>query len=660
MINYLRILMGIILFSFILLLAPTVSLAQEGMVDSLKQILQNSENTTNPDKSTIKAAVILSDYYSKVSLDSAVIYGKLANSLSIKADNDTGVAVSINMIGMAYLSSGFFDSAAPYLDSALHLFGAMGDTTGLIFVRNNLAVAMKTKGKYTEALQLYQENLTAAIQRNEFENMLLSYNNMGIAYFDWKKYDQALKNYNLALSVLDSLGEENRKGSIYNNIGELYKEKGDDDKALEYFARALELHRKYDRNRSIMITTMNIGDIYLGQGKTKKALEYLKNALAISESIPDNSNTAMLNIHIGQAYVLQKKPDIAYRHLTKGLQMAKENGLKKLLLEAYQVMVDYALLRDDAKMIYKYGSKYIALNDSLFSEKSLEAISEMEAKYKTAEKEKQIAVLKVEQKNKDLEIQLQRNQKYIIVILLLLLLITVFLMFNRNRLKQIKEKAELEKLKVSIEQRMLRSQMNPHFIFNSLNSINSFIGEKNTDEAQLYLTKFARLMRLILENSRKTMVSLDEEVSALRLNLELEQLRFEGNFDFKINIDQSLEPEDVYLSPMLIQPFVENSVKHGLRKNEKGGLITLSFKPDNGLLICEVVDNGIGRKASANVGLKKDANHVSLGTQVTSERLEMLKHDSGKDAGFEIIDLFDEEEKAIGIKVIIRIPYEED
>ena len=207
---------------------------------------------------------------------------------------------------------------------------------------------------------------------------------------------------------------------------------------------------------------------------------------------------------------------------------------------------------------------------------------------------------------------------------------------------------------------MLRSQMNPHFIFNSLNSINSFIGDNNTAEAQLYLTKFARLMRLILENSRKTMVSLEDEVSALRLNLELEQLRFEGNFDFEINISETLDSEDVYLSPMLIQPFVENSIKHGLRKNEQGGLISLNFTPKDGLLFCEIVDNGIGREAAANVGLRKDASHVSLGTQVTNERLEMLKNDSGKDAGFEIIDLFDDEQKAIGTKVIIRIPYEED
>lgn len=634
-----------------------ISIGQNNFIDSLKQVVHNPENSKNPDKSTIKSAIILSDYYSKVSLDSATFYAKLGNSFAQAIKNDTGIAVSINMIGMSFLSSGFYDSAAPYLDSALNLFITMGDTTGIIFVRNNLAVAMKIKGNYTEALELYQENLTMAIKRAELQNMLLSYNNIGIAYFDWKKYDQALENYYLALNVLDSLGEENRKGSIYNNIGELYKETGDNDQALNFFTKALEIHKKFDKNRSTMITTMNIGDIYNDIGKSDLALEYLKKALAISESIPDNTNTAMLNIHIGQVYVIQEKPDLAYKHIAKGLKIAGENDLKKLLLEAYQAFVDYARLKGDPEMIYKYGSKYMALNDSLFNERSLNAISEMETKFKTVEKEKQIAVLTVEKKNKDLEIQLQRNQKYIIVIILLLILISVFLLFNRNRLKQIKEKAKLEKLKVSIEQRMLKSQMNPHFIFNSLNSINSFIGENNTAEAQIYLTKFARLMRLILENSRKTMVSLSDEVSALELNLELEQLRFEGKFDFEIFIDPSLETEDVYLSPMLIQPFVENSIKHGLRNNKSGGMIALSFIPDNGLLICEVTDNGIGRKASENIGMNK---HVSLGTEVTNERLNMLKQDSGKNAGFEIIDLTDNNNHPTGTKVIIRIPFEEE
>ncbi|NOY50200.1 MAG: tetratricopeptide repeat protein [Chlorobi bacterium] len=651
----------IILSSFLFMfysIEDTIT-AQNKFVDSLKLVVNNVETIKNPDKGAIKSAVILSDIYSKISLDSSKHYGFIAYDFATRAKNDTGLAVSLNMIGMAYLSSGFYDSAAPFLDSALGIFQSMGDTTGLVFVRNNLAVVMKTKGNYTQALKLYQENLLMAQSRHELENMLLSYNNMGIAYYDWKKYDEALKNYNLALAVLDSLGEENRKGSLYNNIGELYKTKGDEAKALEFFQKALPIHKKYNRQRSVMISTMNIGDIYMNRDDLPKAQDYLNEALVISEKIPDYSNASLLHIKLGELFVKKKNAGIALRHLEKGLKMALDNDLKQNILEAYKTYVDYARLINDSELMYKYSSLYNQLNDSLFSQESLNTISEMETKFKTAEKEKEIAVLKVEQKNSDLEIQLQRNQKYLIVILLLLVIIVAFYVFNRNRLRQIKEKADMEKQKVLIEQRLLRTQMNPHFIFNSLNSINNFIGGNDAAQAQKYLSKFARLMRLILENSRKSTVSLDKEIASLELNLELEQLRFDNNFDFEINIDDNIEPEDIYLSPMLIQPFVENAVKHGLKKNEKGGFVSLKFYIKDELLYCEITDNGIGRKAAAGKGLHRN-RHQSLGTQVTNERLAILKQDYGKESGYEIIDLEDENSNAIGTKVIVRIPFEED
>jgi tetratricopeptide (TPR) repeat protein len=644
---------------FLLYLSEDTIFAQNKFVDSLKLVVNNVETIKNPDKGAIKSAVILSDIYSKISLDSSKHYGLIAYDFATKAKNDTGLAVSLNMIGMAYLSSGFYDSASPFLDSALSIFQSMGDTTGLVFVRNNLAVVMKTKGDYTQALKLYQENLLMAQNRHELENMLLSYNNMGIAYYDWKKYDEALKNYELALAVLDSLGEENRKGSLYNNIGELYKTKGDEAKALEFFQKALPIHKKYNRQRSVMISTMNIGDIYMNRNELQKAQDYLNEALVISEKIPDYSNASLLHIKLGELSVKKKNPKQALFHLKKGLKMALNNDLKQNILEAYKTYVDYARLIKDSELMYKYSSLYNQLNDSLFSQKSLDAISEMETKFKTAEKEKEIAVLKVEQKNSDLEIQLQRNQKYLIVILLLLVIITAFYIFNRNRLKQIKEKADMEKQKVLMEQRLLRTQMNPHFIFNSLNSINNFIGGNDAVQAQKYLSKFARLMRLILENSRKSMVSLDKEIASLELNLELEQLRFENNFDFEIKIDDDIETEDIYLSPMLIQPFVENAVKHGLKKNEKGGFVSLEFYIKDELLYCEITDNGIGRKAAAGKGLH-GKGHQSLGTQVTNERLAILKQDYGKESGYEIIDLVDENANATGTKVIVRIPFEED
>ncbi len=295
----------------------------------------------------------------------------------------------------------------------------------------------------------------------------------------------------------------------------------------------------------------------------------------------------------------------------------------------------------------------------MFNENSLSKISELETKFKTVEKEKEIFILKSNQQVQKIEIQLQKNLKYSLIVLMMVLLLTAILLFNRYKLKKDKEKSEVEKARMRIEQRLLHSQMNPHFIFNSLNSINSFIGENNTQEAQTYLSKFARLMRLILENSRKNMVALEDEVNALRLNLELEQLRFDGRFNFQIDISKEIDTDDIYLPPMLIQPFIENAIMHGVKGIHGEGLISLTIKVKDELLICIVEDNGVGRDESMRKGNKKEG-HVSLGTQVTIERLEILQQEINTKSGMEIIDLKDKNGIGIGTKVVLSIPFEED
>lgn len=634
------------------------SMAQPAHIDSLKTVVKNALTNTHPVKTDIKAAIELVDYYSKVSFDTAKYYGHAAYDLSKTVGNDTGIAVSLNSIGMMYQICGYFDSAFPYLDSSMAMFVSMGDSTGLVFVRNNMAVAMMRRGNYAEALKYYQENLVVAENRNEPENMILSYNNIGITYFDWKKFEQALENYRLALGVLEDMGEEERTGPVYNNIGEAYFGMGELDSALFYFNKARIVNKKYGKKRSILISMTNIGNIHLADKDYQNALGAYRNALQISESIPDNVNTAYIFIKLGIAYNALGKYELASPLLTKGLEMSMDNGMMNSVLEAYAGLIDYARGINDAQQVFDYGNLYISLKDSLFNESSLNKISELETRFKTVEKEKEIVVLKSDRQVKEMEIQLQKNLKYSLVILLLILLLASILLFNRYKLKKDKERSEIEKARIQIEQRLLRSQMNPHFIFNSLNSINSFIGENNVREAQTYLAKFASLMRLILENSRRAMVVLDDEVQSLKLNLELEQLRFDGRFDFRIDIDRKIDPEDIYLPPMLIQPFVENAIKHGIKGKEGTGLITLAIKLEDGFLECIVEDNGVGRELTMKN--KKKEGHVSLGTQVTLERLEILRQEKNPKAGLEIIDLKDENGAGTGTKVILRIPFEED
>jgi LytS/YehU family sensor histidine kinase len=241
--------------------------------------------------------------------------------------------------------------------------------------------------------------------------------------------------------------------------------------------------------------------------------------------------------------------------------------------------------------------------------------------------------------------------------------IAVSLVF-KWRVNRIKEKARqqqqkimMEKEIVELEQKALRLQMNPHFIFNALNSIQSQIGTDNEQTARYYLAKFSRLMRQILDNSRNPVITLEEEISTLENYLLIEKFCNGDRFDYKITVDPKIEKDYVRIPPMILQPFIENSIKHGMKHIDgKRGLIEVEFIQKGDLLECSVTDNGIGRKQSEKLNsTSKETYHKSTALLVTQERLDLLK-DSRNIKSLEIIDLYNEKGEAAGTKVIVRIP----
>jgi ligand-binding sensor domain-containing protein len=250
---------------------------------------------------------------------------------------------------------------------------------------------------------------------------------------------------------------------------------------------------------------------------------------------------------------------------------------------------------------------------------------------------------------------------------ILLLVITfsgvLFMVFkwriNRVKFKAAEEqkKTQLEKEVVELEQKALRLQMNPHFIFNALNSIQSQIGTDNEQQARYYLAKFSRLMRQILDNSRQAAITLEEEINTLENYLLIEKFCNGDRFDYTITMDPELEKDYIKIPPMLLQPFIENAIKHGLKfSNEKRGFIGVSFSEINNLLECSVTDNGVGRKKAEELNSSsKETYHKSTALLVTQERLDLLKEDKNI-RSLEIIDLYDENGEATGTKVIVRIP----
>jgi sensor histidine kinase YesM len=240
-------------------------------------------------------------------------------------------------------------------------------------------------------------------------------------------------------------------------------------------------------------------------------------------------------------------------------------------------------------------------------------------------------------------------------------LIVSIIAFYINRYLFLKEKERgklMKKIKEN-ENKMLRSQMNPHFLFNSLNSINSFIIQNKKDEASIYLTSFSKLMRKILDNSRKDIVSLRDELEATKLYLDLESVRVENKFDYSIVIDRSLNEDEITMPALVFQPFLENSIWHGIHPKPDNGFIEIiiNVKTDaenRHFLNIEISDNGIGRKAAEKK--KKETFRKSHGLEITMERLKM----NDPKNTVEITDLYDEHHNPAGTLVNIKIYYHND
>lgn len=238
------------------------------------------------------------------------------------------------------------------------------------------------------------------------------------------------------------------------------------------------------------------------------------------------------------------------------------------------------------------------------------------------------------------------------------LIIVVF----RFRLKQIKQKQKLEyeqQVEVSkAELKALRAQMNPHFVFNSLNSIQHFILNSKGEEAVKYLNKFAKLIRLILNNSEKQFVTINEDLEAIKLYLELEQMRFDNKFDYKIVIHPSIDPDYDEIPPMLMQPYLENAILHGINPKETTGHLQIEIENTGQLIKCSIKDDGIGREKSAEIqNLNARGKHQSLGMKITKDRLRILNNMYQSELSVNIIDLYHEDQSAAGTLVEIFVPY---
>jgi tetratricopeptide (TPR) repeat protein len=432
---------------------------------------------------------------------------------------------------------------------------------------------------------------------------------LGDVQREQEEYDKGIKTYKRLIKLAEAAGDSLRVANTMNRIAWGYYQKGDLENSLEYYLKDLELSKQINHKNLIVNCLGNIGNIYRDWNYYEKAIEYYNLSIEVSKEIDDFYNLSWLYKDISAMYANMGRFEKAYDHF--------------MLHSAY--------------------------NDSLMSEDYNRRILEAQTRYEREKSEKEMA---------QLEISLQRNRYFLwgfgglslVVIFIAILLIRAGRLRSQQRLDAMNHRIS------NLTQKNLRAQMNPHFIFNTLNSIQYYVFQNDRIASNDYMTKFAKLIRKTLENSEQPAIPIDEEIDALKLYLELESLRFKKKFDWKIEIDEDIDTYMYKIPTMLIQPFVENSIGHGLMHKDGKGYINIDLKLDTDSILCSIEDNGVGRAKAMEIKNGKSNNHKSLGTSITESRLKLVNSLYGKNMKVDYTDLKDDEGNASGTRVVIRIP----
>lgn len=506
----------------------------------------------------------------------------------------------------------------------------------------------------TEALKIYE-----ALQNTE--KVITTNTAIGLSYSKSKNTKMALKSYQKALALAEEIQDKYKMTLALNNIATIYYHLGKYDTASRHYKHSLDIALKTDNKKNIAMINQNLGNIEWINGDFQEALNYYKKALHYDKQLGLAYETSLVLNNIGGLYGVELKDyEKADKYLSEGLYYARKANAKGIIRGIYKAWYDIYMQREDYKTALEYFRKYSDISDSIYNETRAREIARLREDYEAEKREKEIGKLNHENKIKVLENKRQERLIYSIIGFVLFAAIVVLLLFNRFKLRQKHRQTALKMKNLEFEHKMLLSQMNPHFIFNSLGSIQNYYSKNEDEIAENYLLKFSTLIRRVLENSRQNMITFADDVEALRLYIILEQLRFANKFDYDIKIDPDIENENTFVPPMLIQPFAENAIIHGLKNLDKKGKLEISFTLHKEFISCEITDNGIGREKAPEFKKSTVKNKKSLGTEITKERLNLLFGNKEVEDLIIIEDLKDEKGNSRGTKVLVKIPYENE
>ncbi|MBO0934421.1 tetratricopeptide repeat protein [Fibrella aquatilis] len=602
------------------------------------------------------------NYSSKGEDSLALILDKEALTIYRQMGSRQNIAASLHNIGILYFNKSNYLEAINYHQQAADIFRQVNDQNRLSSALNSLAVNYMYTTQYPKALESYLAVLTIREQIGDREGTATALGNIGLLYKRMANYAKALDYHTKALKLLEQGDNRSHLANVLGNIATVYDFQEKPDKALTYYARALAINQSIGNKRGIASNLVNIGIVHHDQGRYAQALPYLQQGLPLFRQLGDRTNESIVLDYLGDWYA--KAPDnllrqqgispaqryeqvVAYQR--RELQLAREIGALDLQADAWErISQTYKMNKQYARALMAY-QRSVTLRDSVMNDEKRAEITRQEVRHTF---EKKQAVLNAQHTAEIKQQQTQRNAALGGGALVLLAGAGGFLSFKRRReAEQQRNEAELKAEIASTEMKALRAQMNPHFIFNSLNSISDFIGRNDTKTADYYLAKFAKLMRLILENSEKREIPLADDLLALNLYMQLEAMRLRDGFTYQILVDDDIDPADTLVPPLLLQPFVENSIWHGLAHKPEQGHILVHICKEGDMLTCIVEDNGVGRHRTAeNAAGQPDTK--SLGMTITNARIAMLNQRKQANAAVVLSDL------PAGTRVAVKLPLE--
>ncbi len=666
-------------------------------IEQATDLLEESENLA--DKLNFKLgkadALYHKSHLERIKSNYDVSSEKAQQALEIykSIGNKKGISYSLNSIGIIHYVRGNTSKAIEYYQKSAEIDEERNDQDGIAGSLNNIGNIYADEGDYEKAISYYTRAKDIKQKTNDNIGVARAYLNIGTIYAEQSNLPSALEQFNKALNACNCPDEKDMLASITEAIAFIHGAQSHFDKAIEFYTKSMDIHEQLQNRAGVARCLKYMGSIYTHQSLNEKAIEFFNRALEIYEQIGNDIGVAQNLLSIAEAQSILEKDDEALINYEKAIKIYHEKeweslGLstcflgvakiytdrgkyeeakdyvfksmeianKRMLIEhqksAHQILSIIYENTGDYKNALLNHRQYKLLNDSIFNEQTIEKLTQIEYEYKykqeleSASNKALKLTQKVKRSNKNLE-RSQRNYLMAIIAILILTIVSVCVIFYM-KLRNAKAKNK----NIEIEQKLLRSQMTPHFMFNSLAVLQGMILNEGSKKSVLYLSKFSKLLRITLENSRDKTVLLSQELVAIENYLALQNLEESYPLQHTILVDQKIDTAAIKIPPMLIQPFIENAIEHAFINQKEAKKIDIHLSDSNGRLVCSIKDNGIGIDSQPK--LKKEQK-TSLATTITSERLHLLSQNSKVKGSIKIEDRSKYNEQ--GTIVTLLIPY---